>query len=85
MPLDETSELFAAEDAEAMLARHDVVRLLKRLPESKRALVAAWKVDGDSLAEIAASNGMSESAVRVAIHRALKFLSDDLMVADAHR
>jgi RNA polymerase sigma-70 factor (ECF subfamily) len=85
VPLDESQALFAAEETEAMLARRDVVRLLDRLPEDKRALVAAWKVDGDSLAEIAVRAGMSESAVKVAIHRALKFLGDDLVTADAHR
>jgi RNA polymerase sigma-70 factor (ECF subfamily) len=85
VPLDEASLLFAGEDNEAALARRDLGKLLDKLPEAKRALVSAVKLDGDSIAEIAARTGMSESAVKVNVHRALKSLSDDVVERDENR
>ena len=83
VPLDESQALFATEDTQAALARRDVRKLLDKLPADKRALVAAVKLDGDSIAEIAARTGLSESAVKVNVHRALKSLSDE--VTDEYR
>ena len=78
VPLDETSELFAAEEFESAGAKRDVEKLLAKLPESKRALVRAVKLDGDSIAETAAASGLSEGAVKVAVHRAVKTLSEEV-------
>lgn len=78
VPLDETAELFAADEAESAGARRDVEKLLAKLPEGKRALVRAVKLDGDSIAETAAASGLSEGAVKVAVHRAVKSLNDEV-------
>jgi RNA polymerase sigma-70 factor, ECF subfamily len=78
VPLDEAPELFANDDAEASVARRDVQKLLDRLPEAKRKLVQDIKLDGVSVADVAARTGMSQSAVKVSVHRAIKSLSDDL-------
>lgn len=85
VPLDDAPELFAAETVEPALARRDVGRLLARLPENRRRLVEAVKLDGESIAGIAARTGMSESAVKVGVHRALKTLQDDVGDGDADR
>ena len=85
VPLDEAQILFAGEDTEAAMARRDVGKLLDKLPEARRALITAVKLDGDSIAEVAARTGMSESAVKVNVHRALKSLNDDVEAADEHR
>lgn len=85
VPLDDAPELFAAETVEPALARRDVGRLLARLPENRRRLVEAVKLDGESIAGIAARTGMSESAVKVGVHRALKTLQDDVGGGDADR
>ena len=69
VPLDDVAELFAADETEALSARRDVEKLLLRLPEAKRALVRAIKLDGHSVAETAAQAGMSETAVKVSVHR----------------
>jgi RNA polymerase sigma-70 factor, ECF subfamily len=78
VPLDEAPELFAHDEVEAATARRDVEKLLARLPEAKRKLVRDIKLDGRSVEETAAATGLSESAVKVNVHRALKSISEDL-------
>lgn len=78
VPLDDSHALFAPEETEAMMARRDVGKLLDRLPESWRGLVTAVKLDGDSIADIAQRTGLSESAVKVNVHRALRSLGGNL-------
>ena len=52
-----------------------VEKLLAALPENKRRLMRQVKIEGLSTTEAARSSGMSESAVKVGVHRALKTLS----------
>jgi RNA polymerase sigma-70 factor (ECF subfamily) len=78
VPLDEAPDLFAHDEAEAATARRDVEKLLARLPEAKRKLVRDIKLDGQSVADTAAATGLTESAVKVTVHRAIKSLSQDL-------
>ncbi len=78
VPLDEVEELFAADETAAAIARRDVEKLLSKLPEAKRRLLTSVKLDGEAVAEVARQSSMSEGAVKVAVHRALKFLSDGL-------
>ena len=74
-PLDEESLLFVAADSEASDARRDVAKLLNRLPERQRLPIVHMKLEGLSVAETAQRTGMSESAVKVGIHRGLKALA----------
>ena len=53
----------------------DAERLLHRLPDRQRAIVTAISIEGHSATEVAMHLGMSEGAVRVALHRALKSLA----------
>jgi RNA polymerase sigma-70 factor (ECF subfamily) len=53
----------------------DSRRLLESLPPRQRTIVQAISLEGQSAAEVAARLGMSEGAVRVALHRALKALA----------
>ena len=78
VPLEDADELFAADESEALAARRDVEKLLATLPEAKRRLVRAVKIDGVSIAEVAAQTGLSETAVKVGVHRAVKSLGDGL-------
>ena len=78
VPLDDTGELFTADEAEAAGARRDVEKLLAKLPAAKRELVRDVKLEGHSIAEAAAKTGMSETAVKVSLHRALKSLGEGL-------
>lgn len=72
--LDEAPELFARDEAEAASAKRDVEKLLAGLPGARADLVRGAKLDGLSTQELAARTGMSESAVKVNVHRALKTL-----------
>jgi RNA polymerase sigma-70 factor (ECF subfamily) len=78
VPLDEAPALFAADDAEPAAAKRDVEKLLAKLPAPKRALVRAIKLEGDTVADTAAASGLSESAVKVTVHRAIKSLNEDV-------
>jgi len=76
--LDEDSEIFAASDSEAIEARRDVARLLADLPESQRLPIIHMKLAGLSVAETSHITGMSESAVKVGVHRGLRALAAKL-------
>jgi RNA polymerase sigma-70 factor, ECF subfamily len=78
VPLEEAGDLFGHDDTEEAIARRDVNRLLAKLPAAKRQLVRDIKLDGVSVADVAARTGMSESAVKVTVHRAIKSLGEDL-------
>lgn len=73
--LDDASDLLAHADHEDAIARRDVEKLIVKLPRRSQALVRGVKIEGLSTAEAAARSGMSESAVKVAVHRAVRSLS----------
>jgi RNA polymerase sigma-70 factor (ECF subfamily) len=74
-PLDDENEVFAATDSEAVEARRDIVKMLDLLPERQRLPIQHVKLEGMSVVEAARLTGMSESAVKVGIHRGLKALA----------
>jgi len=73
--LDEADEAFlvAASEGEA---RRDLGKLLDKLPEAQQRAIRLTKVEGLSVAEAAADAGISESAIKVQVHRGLKRLSE---------
>jgi len=74
--VDSYAEILAAEETSpAAEGSLDLNRLLDTLPERTRALVVDTKLTGLSMAEAAARAGMSETAVKVAVHRALRSLA----------
>ena len=78
VPLEEAGDLFGHDEAGEAIARRDVGKLLDKLPEAKRRLVKDIKLDGVSVADAAARSGLSESAVKVTVHRAIKSLGEDI-------
>jgi RNA polymerase sigma-70 factor, ECF subfamily len=74
-PIDDDMELFAASDTDAADARRDVAQLLDQLPDNQRLPIVHTKLEGLSVAEAAAATGMSESAIKVGVHRGLKALA----------
>jgi len=74
-PLDNESEVFAASDTEATEARRDLAGLLEQLPDRQRLPIVHMKLEGLSVTETARMTGMSESAVKVGVHRGLKALA----------
>ena len=74
-PLDDDSDLLADEQTGASEARRDLGGLLQTLPDRQRLPIVHVKLDGLSVAETARRTGLSESAVKVGIHRGLKALA----------
>jgi RNA polymerase sigma-70 factor (ECF subfamily) len=68
--LDETFDAPAPEPEEQVSER-ELGRVLDSLAPGQRAVVSAISVDGRSIGETAKSLGMTEVAVRVALHRGL--------------
>ena len=74
-PLGDEDDLLATSDEEAREAKRDMAILLAKLPDRHRLPIQHVKIEGLSVAETAKLTGMSESAVKVGIHRGLKALS----------
>ena len=75
-PLDDDVDLFASADEEpANDAKRDIDTLLEHLPDKQRLPIVHVKLQGLSVAETAQLTGLSESAVKVGIHRGLKALA----------
>jgi RNA polymerase sigma-70 factor (ECF subfamily) len=74
-PLGDEDDLLATSDEEAREARRDLAVLLAKLPDRHRLPIQHVKIEGLTVAETAKLTGMSESAVKVGIHRGLKALS----------
>ena len=74
-PLDDELAVFATSDTEAADARRDLAKLLERLPDRQRLPIQYMKLEGLSVIEAARATGMSESAVKVGVHRGLKALA----------
>lgn len=77
-PLDDDLAVFAESATDASDARRDLNSLLDTLPERQRRPIVHVKIEGLSVAETANLTGMSESAVKVGIHRGLKVLATRL-------
>lgn len=73
-PLEDCAELAARDEAAARDARRDLARLLAALPERQRLPIVHTKLEGRSVAEAARLTGLSESAVKVGVHRGLHAL-----------
>lgn len=74
-PLDDYADLLANTDDEPAQARHDIGKLLEHLPDKQRLPIVHMKLEGLSVTETARLTGLSESAVKVGVHRGLKALS----------
>lgn len=72
--LDDDLAVFAESSTDASDARRDLIGLLMTLPDHQRLPIKHVKLKGLSVTEAAAQLGMSESAVKVSIHRGLKAL-----------
>ena len=77
-PFDEGPELLGGADEVSADARYDVAKLLRALPDRQRLPILYVKIEGDSVAAAANRIGMSESAVKVGIHRGLKALAEKI-------
>ena len=74
-PIDDAADLMARDDHSGVESAHDLRRLLARLPEKMRRAVECVKIEGRSVAETASLCGVSESAVKINVHRGLRILA----------
>ena len=74
-PLDDETDFFSTADSEAAEARRDLNKLLDELPDQHRLPIIHTKLDGLSVQEAATMTGMSESAIKVGVHRGMKALA----------
>ena len=74
-PIEEADTAMAHDDNVDAESTYDLKRLMQRLPEKMRCSIEAVKLDGQSIAEAAERCGISESGVKVNIHRGLKTLA----------
>lgn len=77
-PLDESAEILHAAEDESAEARRDIGKLLAQLPDRHRLPIVHVKLQGLSVVEAARITGMSESAIKVGVHRGLKALAAKL-------
>src|SRR6266536_1530974 len=75
LPIDDAKEIAARDDHLASESTFDLNQLLGQLSPKVRDAIRYVKLDGLSVAEAAARGGMSESAVKVNVHRGMKTLS----------
>jgi RNA polymerase sigma-70 factor (ECF subfamily) len=74
-PIEGLEEILTIEGFEdATSARMDVDDLLEILPPKQARMIRATRLDGLSVAEAAAADGIGESDVKVSVHRGLKTL-----------
>lgn len=74
IPIDGINDLFASDTADAGDAHRDVTTLVAGLPAQQRKALQLVKLDELSVREAAADTGLSETAVKVNVHRAIKNL-----------
>jgi RNA polymerase sigma factor (sigma-70 family) len=75
LPVEDFAEILPAEEGPDTLAGRDTDRLLAGIEPRAAQIVRAIALGGDSAAETGARLGMTEGAVRVALHRAPRTLA----------
>lgn len=74
-PIEALEQMLVAENFEdGSIARLDVDELLASLPAKQARMIRATRIEGLSVAEAASGHGVSESDVKVSVHRGLKAL-----------
>jgi RNA polymerase sigma-70 factor (ECF subfamily) len=75
VPIEEAEEVLADDNPSSVESSLDLDQLLARLSPKARQAIQFVKLDGLSVSEAAARSGMSQSAVKVSVHRGLRALS----------
>lgn len=75
VPIDEADEVMAHDDHSDAESTYDVRRLMEKLPKNMHCAIEAVKLEGLSTVEAAQRCGLSESGVKVNVHRGLKALA----------
>ena len=74
-PIEDFENVLAAPEGDDPHTRSDIERVMLQLAPRQRDIVTAISLEGQSISATATRLSMSEVAVRVALHRALKALA----------
>ncbi|HZF35823.1 MAG TPA: sigma-70 family RNA polymerase sigma factor [Candidatus Angelobacter sp.] len=74
--IEDAPEIVARDDRASVESSLDLQKLLMRLPAKMRQAIQDVKVDELSVNEAATRSGMSESAIKMSVHRGLKALAE---------
>lgn len=75
VPVEDVMDTLAAPPVEDDFDLQDAIQLMERLKDPQRDIVRSISIEGKSVRETALRLTMTEGAVRVALHRALKTLA----------
>ena len=76
VPVEDLEDVLAVEGFEdAVAARLDVAGLLATLPSKQAEVIRDTRIEGLSIAESATRRGISQSDVKISVHRGLKALA----------
>jgi len=75
LPIEDVNEITSRDDQGQVESSLDLEKLMVGLPSRMREAIQAVKLDGLSVSEAAARSGMSESNVKVSVHRGLKAMA----------
>jgi len=75
LPIEDVKEVISTDDPGQVESTLDLEKLMAELPSDMREAIQAVKLDGLSASEAAARSGMSESNVKVSVHRGLKAMA----------
>jgi RNA polymerase sigma factor (sigma-70 family) len=75
VPIEDVAPSLVAEEAGAPLETYEVHRMLENLNEKQRSVVRSLAIEGASVRQTAERLNMTEGAIRVTLHRAVKALA----------
>ncbi len=75
VPIEDVTPGLAAEETGSSLETYEVHRMLENLNEKQRNVVRALAIEGASVRQTAERLNMTEGAIRVTLHRAVKALA----------
>jgi RNA polymerase sigma factor (sigma-70 family) len=75
VPIEDVAPILAAEEAGSPLETYEVHRMLENLNEKQRNVVRSLAIEGASVRQTAERLNMTEGAIRVTLHRAVKTLA----------
>jgi RNA polymerase sigma-70 factor (ECF subfamily) len=81
VPIDDVIDALAVDEEPALSNGVDAARVLASLNGRQREIVQAISIEGATARQVAERLGMTEGAVRVALHRALKSIAGALRSA----
>lgn len=75
VPIEDADEFTAGADHHGVESAVDLGRLMAQLPVKMQRAIQYVKLDGLSVAEAARRSGMTESTVKISVHRGLKAMA----------